>query len=274
MNQKKIRAACICGICAAAAAAYLTFENTALTVTDYEFASPKISAELDGFKICHLSDIHVKSAPRGYSSLIKKVAAISPDIIAITGDLIDSEKTDLATAEALVSRLCDIAPVYFVTGNHEERLSPEGYIAAISTISSAGAKILNGESVSVEKNGAVVNVVGLSDAPEFYPSRVEGLFSDSEFNLLLSHRPQFAEAYANAGADLTLCGHAHGGQMRVPFVGGLIAPDQYFFPEFFEGLHPYGERATVISRGVGNSLIPFRINNRPEVVAVTLRGMR
>ena len=258
---------------AAALAGYLTFENEALTVTPYEFSSQALPEAFDGFKICHLSDIHVKSALRKYPRLIKKVAKLSPDIIVITGDLLDSRRSDLQTALSLAETLTDIAPVYYVTGNHEESLPIEDYTGLMSSLSDMGVHLMDSRTEKIYRgeNGEYINVSGIFDSPHFTVNKASEMFDENAFDLFLAHRPQFAAGYARAGADLTLSGHAHGGQMRIPFVGGLIAPDQWFFPEYSEGMHRFGDRATVISRGIGNSLIPFRINNRPEIVTATLK---
>ena len=269
--MKRKSAICICACVAAAAAAYLTFENEAVTVTKYEFSSEKIAESFDGFKICHLSDIHVKTLPRSYSSIIKKVSAERPDIIAVTGDLVDSRDSNVSAAMSLMETLCSVAPVYYVTGNHEERLPTEEYLETISSLSQIGVRVLDGRVEKIAREGGEINIIGLFDSQYFSPESLSGLVDDSLFNLLLIHRPQYAEAYASAGADLALCGHAHGGQIRLPILGGVIAPDQYFFPEYYEGIHRFGDSATIISRGLGNSLVPFRINNRPEIVTITLR---
>ena len=269
--MKKKRAVCVCAAVVALTAAYLAFENGALELTEYDYVSPKVTSAFDGFKICHLSDIHVKSRKRSYSSLIKKVSEQEPDIIVISGDLVDSRDSDVQTALSLIETLAEIAPVYYVTGNHEERLPADIYTDVIGGLSYLGVHMMNGRAETIERGGESINIAGFFDRGHFFVEEAAELFDDGALNLLINHRPQFAEDFAKSGADLTFTGHAHGGQARLPFIGGMIAPDQYFFPEYYEGIHYFGGNATVISRGIGNSLIPCRVNNRPEVVIVTLR---
>lgn len=268
MNKKKIAVAC--AVAAVAAAGYLTYENYAIGTTYYTVEADGASEEFGGFRICHLSDIHVKKHGRTYSQLIRLTEKQHPDIIAITGDLVDSRDSDIPSAISLIETLCDIAPVYYVTGNHEERLPAQTYLELMSALNAAGAHILDGKAEKTEINGLAVNIAGFSDNPEFDIKEASTLLDSGAFNILLNHRPQFAPDYAEAGADLSLCGHAHGGQIRLPFIGGIIAPDQYFFPTYSEGLLNFGKGCTVISRGIGNSLLPFRVNNRPELVVIDI----
>ncbi len=270
MNRKTTF--CLCAAAAVlSAAAYVTYENNALMLTQYEYRSEGVSEALDGFRAVHLSDVHGKRFGKKNSRLIKLISEQSPDIIVISGDLIDSRHPDPEAAYELVGGLAAIAPVYYVTGNHEESLPREVYISAMENISALGAHILDGDSEKFYYNGAEVNIAGFKDSRYFTVSEAKEFVADGAFNILINHRPQFAAGYAEAGFDLAFSGHAHGGQARLPFIGGVIAPDQFLFPKYYEGLHRFANGATVISRGLGNSLIPIRINNRPEVVAVTLR---
>lgn len=256
----------------AASAGYAVYENTAVTLTNYTVRSDKLPEDFPGLKICHLSDIHVKTNPQNYGRMIKLAAEMKPDIIAISGDLIDSRASDFDAAASIVETLCEIAPVYYVTGNHEEHLPTELYFKALEALQAAGAHILDGNSETFIKGGVKINIAGMSDRE--YPSvdGIKELCREDRFNVFICHRPQFIGLYAEAGADLSLCGHAHGGQARLPFLGGVIAPDQGFFPEFYEGLHDNNGRFAVISRGIGNSIVPVRVNNRPEVVGMEVLG--
>lgn len=271
MKRKQIVFICA-ALAAALTAAYITYENEAIGLTEYEYATEKLQQGSEGLNICHLSDIHIRSQSKKYSRLIKICADCQPDIIAITGDLIDSRDTDIPYAISLVETLCEIAPVYYVTGNHEERLPTDMYAELLSELSGVGVHVLRNSCEVFVKDGVKYNIIGAFDRSEPDFSAISALADAEAVNILLSHRPQFAEGYAYAGADLTLCGHAHGGQARLPFVGGVIAPDQFFFPEYYQGIHFFDGRATVISRGIGNSLIPVRVNNRPEVVAVKVKS--
>lgn len=270
MNKKLLGKICICA--AAAAAAYLVFENEALTLTKYEFSSTRLPKEFDGFKIVHLSDVHGKSFGRDNSRLLALVSGENPDIIVISGDLIDGRRIgkETETALDLAERLASVAPTYFVTGNHEEKLPDALYREIMTRLGGLGVTLLDGRAKKIERGGSALNLCGVFDSGYFDKNAAEALVSPEAFNILLCHRPQFAAEFASAGFDLAFSGHAHGGQARLPFVGGLIAPDQLFFPDYYEGVYRFGGRATIVSRGIGNSLIPFRVNNRPEVVSVTL----
>ena len=270
--MKRSRAICIFAAAVAVMSAYLVWENNSLGLTEYTYASPNVSPALDGFKICHLSDIHNKRFGEKNTRLVSLVGEQSPDIIVITGDLADSRHTDVLAAAELIEQLVGIAPVYYVTGNHEERLPTAVYSYLMKNLEELGVNLLDGRSEVIEHCGESINIAGLFDKSGFPLESARGLVREDMLNILLNHRPQFAELYAEAGFDLAFSGHAHGGQMRIPFVGGVIAPDQFLFPKYSEGVHEFGDRATVISRGIGNSLAPTRVNNRPEVVVVTLKS--
>ena len=270
--MKKTRMICVFAAAVALVSAYLVWENNSLGLTEYTYASPKVSPALDGFKICHLSDIHNKRFGEKNSRLVSLVGGQSPDIIVITGDLVDSRHTDVLAAVELLEQLVGIAPVYYVTGNHEGRLPNAVYGYLMESLADLGVNFLDGRSEVIEYGGEKINIAGFFDKMVFSIESARELTRDGMLNILINHRPQFAPDYAEAGFDLAFSGHAHGGQMRIPFVGGVIAPDQYFFPQYSEGMHRFGDSATVISRGVGNSLAPTRVNNRPEVVIVTLKS--
>ncbi len=269
--KRAVGIAAAVGVLTCAAIGYAVYENTAIQLARYEIASQALPESLAGLRICHLSDIHVKPEPRDYGPLIKAAASTEPDLITVSGDLVDSRVSDISAAVSLMETLAQIAPVYYVTGNHEERLPPEIYAEVLKSLEDAGVHLLRDSSELFVMDGVAVNIMGVCDRkyPDF--DLIRSLEQDGLFNLLISHRPQFAKEYAEAGADLTVCGHAHGGQARIPFIGGLIAPDQMFFPEFYQGVHEFSGRYTVISRGIGNSLIPVRVNNRPEVVLIEIK---
>ena len=205
--------------------------------------------------------------------------AAQPDIIVLTGDLIDSRKTDIGVAGSLAEKAVEIAPTYFVTGNHEARI--DGYDELRNNLIAAGVTVLENEAVAIEKDGDEITLLGVND-PSFQTdyligdsasvvqSALDGLADDEQYTILLSHRPELFETYADASVDLVFSGHAHGGQFRIPFLGGVIAPNQGFFPKYDAGLYTQGNTNMVVSRGLGNSLFPFRVNNRPELIIVEL----
>ncbi len=267
----KIIAAVIAAV--AAAIPYFYWENNSLTVSNYTYETPKAGKEFDGFKIVHISDLHNKRFGKKNNRLIRLMREQSPDIIVISGDIADSRHTDIAAAVEFVSEASEVAPVYYTTGNHEHRFSSEKFDSLISGIQSAGGTVLLDETAVIERNGEKLYITGLADS-SLYSGRLDDIMPEApeSISLLISHQPQFIDLYTQSGADITFCGHAHGGQFRIPGVGGFVAPGQGLFPKYTEGIHYRGDSAVVISRGLGSSVIPSRINNRPEVVVVTIRN--
>lgn len=265
---------------AAVGAAYLWWGNNALTVSRYEISNPKIPSEFSGFRIVQLSDVHNKDFG---GRLSEKVTSLSPDIIVITGDLIDSRRTDVSVAEKLIGELTPIAPVYYITGNHESRI--EEYSVLREALEKNGIEILDGKTVEIEKNGGKITLTGIDDATFFgsgemsekvmiFAQKLKELAENREggFGILLSHRPELIDIYADCGFDLAFTGHAHGGQIRLPFIGGILTPNQGFFPEYDSGKYDKNGTSMIVSRGLGNSLFPFRIGNRPDIVLCELVG--
>ncbi|MBQ6907688.1 MAG: metallophosphoesterase, partial [Clostridia bacterium] len=215
------------------------------------------------------------------SRLIEELQKQKPNIIVFTGDLIDSYKTDIDTAINLIKEIKDIAPIYYVPGNHESRISD--YSKLITEMKNHDAVILDNKVEVLELKGAKLNLLGIDD-----PSMAHGLYlSDREivktelnnlnydknnYSILLSHRPELFDMYAANKIDLVMTGHAHGGQIRVPFIGGLFAPNQGFFPKYTSGTFKEDKTTMIVSRGIGNSIMPFRINNRPELVVIELKN--
>lgn len=254
--------------------------NTSIQTTQINISSKKIPSSFDGFTIVHISDLHNAEFGNNQSRLLNAVKNASPDLIAITGDLIDSRRTDVAKAMEFISGAVKIAPVYYVTGNHESRTSE--YAKLKEQMTKAGVVILNDEGTKIKRGKASIHLLGLND-PDFtetddaYESaamidaKLKDMLSVSnEYTILLSHRPELFDVYAANNIDLVLSGHAHGGQFRLPFIGGLVAPNQGLFPKYSEGVYEKNQTKMIVSRGLGNSIIPVRINNRPELVVITL----
>ena len=258
--------------------------NIALEVNEYEIVSDRIPEAFAGFRIAQVSDLHNKDFGKGYGQLLTLLSEINPDIIVVTGDLIDSRQTDLDVALEFAWQAGKIARVYYVSGNHEARV-PE-YEDLKTGLVKAGVVILENQKVEITREGESITLMGIDD-PSF---QEDYLFGDSEsvarqaienlqnesdgYTVLLSHRPELFDLYVETGMDLVFSGHAHGGQFRLPFVGGLVAPNQGFFPKYDAGQFTGENTTMIVSRGVGNSIIPIRFNNRPEIVLVTLRNMK
>ncbi len=254
------------------AAGYCQWENTALTTTYYTYSSSKVTAELNGYRIVQVSDLHNQTFGRDTSKLVEEVREADPDIIVITGDIVDCRHTDVSVALEFVAGAVEIAPVYYVTGNHEKSLSKAVYNSLISGLEELGVIMMNNKRVTITVGESSFKLIGLDDG-SLTDSTLSRLISSADsLNILLAHEPQYIENYAAAGADVVLCGHAHGGQIRIPLIGGLYAPGQGLLPEYYEGQHEVSGTTMIISRGLGNSLMPVRINNRPEVVVLELKA--
>ncbi len=252
---------------------WLVWGNLSLEVTKYTVSSQKLPESFDGFRIVQISDLHNAEFGKGNRRLIEEIQKLRPDIIVLTGDLIDSRRTNVDISVAFVKAAAQIAPTYYVPGNHEHRLSalPSIY----NRLSGAGAELLTEKTVLIQKGEQSIRLAGIADysfyTEEGYPKVLNKLIpNDGIYTVLLSHRPKQFDIYVDSGADLVLVGHTHGGQFRLPFLGGIFSFDEGFFPKYDGGVHTDGNTTMVISRGLGQSIIPLRICNRPEIVVITL----
>lgn len=253
--------------------------NVTIGVTCYTVSSHKLPAAFDHYKIAVVSDLHNKEIQKGSKKRMDLIEKEDPDIIAITGDIIDSGRMDMEAAKRVVNKLAAIAPCYYVTGNHEAWIGGQ-YQEVEQMLLDAGVVVLHDRAVKLNENNETIQLIGLDD-PDFTDrdasvqesmlrTKLEEMNLTQEYSILLSHRPECFQAYVSANMDLVLSGHAHGGQFRVPFIGGLVAPNQGFFPKYDAGKYSKGNTTMIVSRGVGNSIIPIRFNNRPEIVVVEL----
>lgn len=255
--------------------------NTALERNTYTIRRPELPDVFDGYRIAQVSDLHNAEFGDRNQRLLEMLREAEPDMIAITGDLIDSRKTNIAIALAFAEDAVKIAPCYYVSGNHEARVSE--YQDLKTGLEAAGVTVLDDARVKIEVSGESITVIGVND-PSFHADyltsdatvmdrKLSELSSeDAGFAILLSHRPELFDTYVAHDMDLVLTGHAHGGQFRLPLIGGLIAPNQGLFPKYDDGLYSEGNTNMIVSRGLGNSIIPFRFNNRPEVVLIELKS--
>ena len=263
-------------------AAWTIWGNTALEVNEYEIVSDRVPQGFDGFRIAQVSDLHNAEFGEENWKLIQMLSQTNPDIIVLTGDLIDSRRTDLDVALEFAWQAGKIARVYYVSGNHEARV-PEYEDLKIGLVK-AGVVILENQKVQITREGESITLIGIDD-PSFQESylfgdaegvakqAIDNLQSESDgYTVLLSHRPELFDLYVETQMDLVFSGHAHGGQFRLPFVGGIVAPNQGFFPKYDDGRYDEENTTMIVSRGVGNSIIPIRFNNRPEIVVVQLKS--
>ena len=279
MKKKTILGLCLASALAAGTAGWLWWGNRALMVHTIAVTDQRLPQEFEGFRIAQISDLHNEVFGSGNGELLTLLAGTRPDIIVITGDLLDSRRTDVSAALEFARGAVEIAPVYYVPGNHESRL-PEEFWMLERCLENLGVNVLRGERTLLTREGAALALIGVDD-PTFqdknsanWPGIVEEelgkLREEGLYSILLIHRPELLESYARAGMNLVFSGHAHGGQVRIPFVGGVIAPNQGFFPQYDGGLYTMGDTQMVVSRGLGNSLCPLRVSNRPEIVLAEL----
>jgi hypothetical protein len=261
---------------------WIVWGNTALQLNTYTILSDRLPKAFNGYRIAHISDLHNAEMGKDNGNLLAMLKEAEPDIIAITGDFIDSRNTDIEIALQFAEKAAHIAPCYYVTGNHEA-IVPE-YDEFRSGLTKLGIVVLEDERIDLEMNDETITLIGVND-PSF---KFDDFFDDAElvmknqlrelvkkddgFTLLLSHRPELFDLYVDSGIDLVLSGHTHGGQFRLPFVGALVAPNQGLFPKYDAGLYSAESTNMIVSRGIGNSIIPFRINNRPEVILIELKS--
>lgn len=264
---------------------WIYFETTAVKVTEIEIENERIPKGFEGYKIVQLSDLQNSKFPNFYEKISTLCRQHNPDIIVFTGDLIDRRKYNLQNAREFLQKINGIAPIYYVTGNHEAWCGKYDEVRAL--LDEFGINVLDGKVEKLIENGDVINLCGVDD-PGFlaygkkhseirdrqFSEKLRAALKNDGYNILLTHRPEYLEEYGKLGADLVLCGHAHGGQFRLPLIGALFAPHQGSFPKLTEGIHESGSATEIINRGLGSGKWQFRTFNRPEITAVTLKSGR
>ncbi len=258
-------------------AAFLRWSNHSLEVERVSFSSSRLPAGFDGCVIVQLSDLHGALFGENNRDLLDRVRAEGPDYIFLTGDLLDQyRRTPQSYAVDLGRALAEIAPTYFVTGNHEWALRDVGELK--DRLEEAGVAVLSNEYTVLERGGDAIVLAGIDDpngyadqkTPEELASEVREAFGDP-FWLLLAHRNNyFAPQYSLLGADLVISGHGHGGLIRLPFTDGLISVERTLLPSYTAGFYEENGARLFVSRGLGNSGRTFRLFNRPEVAVLTL----
>ncbi len=277
-NRKKFIIGVIGVICILV---FLYWGNNSIVITKSEYTSTKLPKEFDQFVIAQISDLHNKKFGNNQNILLEKLKRTSPDVILVTGDLIDSRRFNLNTALDFINGAIQIAPIYYVSGNHEARSNQ--YTVIKNALINASVNVLDNDLAKLTIGSSSIHLLGLMD-PYFYATNqinekdstytqlLEQWSHNEGFQILLSHRPELFELYAAYNIDMVFSGHAHGGQVRLPFLGGLIAPNQGVLPKYTSGRYDEENTSMYVSRGLGNSIIPLRIFNRPEIVVITLKS--
>ena len=241
------------------------------------FSSPRLPAAFDGLRIVQVSDLHGKEFGPGNERLLKAVAALRPDLIAITGDVID-HPDQLSMLAPLARGLTAIAPTYYVTGNHEWAIREAHTVKAL--LREEGVSVLSNEYLPLRRGGEMMVLAGIDDpngpydqkTPEELADEIRQEYGDA-YTLLLAHRNEYHQTYARAGYDLTLCGHGHGGIIRLPFTDGLIDNTRRrLFPSYTAGRYALEHGELMVSRGLGNVARTFRVLNRPHLPVIVLRA--
>ncbi|MCH5185147.1 MAG: metallophosphoesterase [Oscillospiraceae bacterium] len=251
-------------------------------ITEYDVYSEKITDELDGYTIAHISDFHCACIP-GLVGMIKRSGA---NIIVSTGDTVNG-RGSVERAVSLTGRLAEIAPLYMVTGNHDEERAEHKKVEKACI--AGGGEFLHNESTIVSYKNSEIMISGSDDpaacgdeAVRLKTERnieksIENTNDFKGFRILLFHRANLAPLAAGYGFDLILSGHMHGGQIRIPGIGGVLSPrknimtKKIFFPEYTGGKYTMGASEVIVSRGLGNPVPLPRICNRPEIVIIKLR---
>ena len=257
--------------------------NTRLVTTEFKLSYTDLPNALNGFRIVSLADIHGAEFGGNNQVLLDAVKAAEPDIIAIVGDLIDRYQSSkpvedqLEIARELIGQLVKIAPVYYITGNHEwdsGKIKP-----LLEILKENGVNVLQNQYVKLDGGGRTVILAGVDDpngpwdmiVPDAFIENIYGK-ENPDFLIVLSHRNNNLELYSELGADLVLSGHAHGGMVRLPFTDGLIGPYSEFLPTHTSGVYKQTNTNMVVSRGLGSQFGWTRFLNNPEVVVVELRS--
>lgn len=258
------------------AAGFLLWGNCSLQTTETALVSPALPPAFDGLRIVELADLHGRVFGRGSRRLLAAVRRAEPDLICIDGDLFD-EHTDLAMLPPLLRGLCAIAPVYYVTGNHEWRVP--GLRGILAQMRACGVTVLQDDWRVLRRGEDALIVAGTDDpcgpaerkTPAELIADIRAEAGEAAFLLLLAHRNDQLPQWSALGVQAVLAGHCHGGVVRLPFVGGLFGTDRRLFPAWDAGLYRQGETALYVSRGLGYTNVHFRLFNRPEVAVIVLR---
>ena len=254
-------------------------DNTSLQTTTYSISHEKIPTEFNGFRIAQVSDLHNAQFGEKNGDLIALLAQSDPDIIVFTGDQLDARNCDIDLVWDFMGQAVQIAPCYLVSGNHEGSIP--GIWLFHKQLENLGVTVLDDEVTELSYNGAVIDLIGLQDPTmngRYYSHGAKAALEmalqeldrdENRFSILLAHCPEFLYVYERNGIDLALCGHNHGGQIRING-RGLISAGKELFPEYDSGVYTLKDATMVLSRGLGNSIFPWRVNNPPELVIVEL----
>ena len=261
-----------------------------IDVSKYEVASSKVPKAFDGFKILQLSDLHNRRFNKNNKKIVKIIEKQKPDIIVMTGDMVSSNSTGFSNVFSLVEELDGKYPIYYIFGNHEQRLSVEKQAIIIGKLREYGVKVLNNQHEPITKNDESIEIFGLKQELIYYTNYLKSKKTYSyetkdmenairkadskKFNILLAHNPLYFETYEKWGADLVFSGHVHGGIIQIPFIGGFLSPERKLFPKYSGGEYEINDSKMIVSRGLGYTKINLRFFNNPEICVVELKSKK
>ena len=261
-----------------------------IDVTKYTISNKKIPEEFNGFKIVQLSDFHSEGYRDTTERLIDKVKNINPDIIVMTGDMVSWDMEDIEEVKILIKSLSEVYPIYYIDGNHEhlaEILRPGKYVAFIEFMKELGVTTIKNDYIEIYKGDKSINLYGINlpldgatglyvnkfQLEKNYVEKTLPEVDNDKFNILLAHTPTFIKQYSQWGADLVLCGHMHGGIVRIPFTNiGLLSPERTIFPKYAAGKFKVNGSIMIVNRGIGGSSFDLRLFNNPEITVITLKS--
>lgn len=256
---------------------YVYFQNNWIEVEHIAVKIKDLPNDLKGLKIAHISDVHIPQNASSIPQLIEKVKGQNPDIIVLTGDIIDKRsKLNEKELKNLCKGLSAIANTYAVRGNHEDW---SGHLEEWKSILRENhIKIIENKFETYQRGNASLALMGLEDGERYSPDIFKGIESLNNMpKILLAHHPELFYTYVsdsyNITPDVIFSGHAHGGQFRIPIINkGILSPDQGLFPTFTSGIYTSDNgKQMIVSRGLGNSIFPIRMNNRPHLPIITLQ---
>ncbi|AQS04396.1 metallophosphoesterase [Clostridium beijerinckii] len=260
-------------------------DNKIIKLSKYEIKSNKIPKEFNKFKIIHLSDFHnYNFIGKDNFQVIKKIDTEAPNIIVMTGDMVNKYDKDFSVFFKLAETLSKSYKIYYIIGNHEQRLKKHDLDFITKRLSEFNITILNDEKLTIQEKGSCLNIYGINIPLSFYktrnrPSNIEEVIGkvlkrcdSKEYNILLAHNPLYFKEYTKFDIDLVLSGHVHGGMIRLPFIGGILSPERKFFPKYNSGIYTIDTKKLIVSRGMGHSKPGIRLFNMPEILSITLRN--
>lgn len=261
------------------------FNNTSLKVSKYEILSDKIPHEFNKYKIIQLSDLHSCNYGKNNAKLIKKIEKENPEIIVITGDMVNKYDVKFDVFLNLMDYLSKKYKIYYILGNHEKKLAKRNLNFIINRLERYKVTVISNQRIKVFKNKEHINIYGLDIPLPYYKIQNKPLdigkfinkglnqCNTNEYNVLLAHNPLYFDEYAKYNVDITLSGHIHGGMIRLPFIGALLSPERKFFPKFSAGLYEVNNKKLIVHRGLGHSRYGIRIFNTPEIICINFIKM-